>query len=108
MNQLTADIESKAKDSKIPLIELREIIEDRHGVQIRDALYDQFNLFFDLDRDQQVYVTSFCEYLKDPTTDSVNYFKVNKTVIANQISNYVKNSIESSPDCLLKLEEEFK
>ena len=32
-------------------IELREILEDRHGIQIRDALYDQFMLFFDLDRD---------------------------------------------------------
>jgi hypothetical protein len=38
--QMTANIESKSKDSKISLIELREIIEDRHGVVMRDALYD--------------------------------------------------------------------
>ena len=52
MQQLTADIESKATDSKIPLIELRSIVEDTNGVQIRDALYDQLMQFFDLDRDQ--------------------------------------------------------
>ena len=38
--QMTANIESKSKDSKISLIELREIIEDWHGVVMRDALYD--------------------------------------------------------------------
>jgi hypothetical protein len=37
---MTANIESKSKDSKISLIELREIIEDWHGVVMRDALYD--------------------------------------------------------------------
>ena len=52
IQQLTADIASKATDSKIALIELRSIIEDQHGVHIRDALYDQRMQFFDLDRDQ--------------------------------------------------------
>jgi len=52
IHQLTSDIEAKATDSKMPIMELREIIEDKHGVQIRDALYDQFSQFFDLDRDQ--------------------------------------------------------
>jgi hypothetical protein len=40
VEQLTANIESKSKDSKISLMEFREIIEDRHGVVMRDALYD--------------------------------------------------------------------
>jgi hypothetical protein len=40
VEQLTANIESKSKDSKISLLEFREIIEDRHGVVMRDALYD--------------------------------------------------------------------
>jgi len=79
---LTSDIEAKATDSKMPIMELREIIEDKHGVQIRDALYDQFSQFFDLDRDQQVYITSFNEYLKDPTSTKINFFKVNKNIIS--------------------------
>ena len=64
--------------------------------------------FFDLDRDQQVYITSFCEYLKSPSSQKINFYKVNTNVIANQISEYVKNSVETSPDCIAKLEEEFK
>ena len=52
INEFVAEIESKAKDSKLSIVELREIIEDRHGIVIRDAIYDQFLAFFDLDRDQ--------------------------------------------------------
>lgn len=51
INEFVAEIESKATDSKISIVELREIIEDRHGIVIRDAIYDQFLAFFDLDRD---------------------------------------------------------
>lgn len=50
-NQLIADIESAATDSKLALIEVRSILEDKHGVLVRDALYDQLCQFFDLDRD---------------------------------------------------------
>lgn len=32
MQRLTTDIEAKATESKIALIELRSIIEDQHGV----------------------------------------------------------------------------
>jgi hypothetical protein len=79
--EVVAELEQKAEDSKMPSIQLREILEDRHGVQIRDALYDQFSLFFDLDRDQQVYVTSLCEYLKMSSSQKINFFKVNSSVI---------------------------
>jgi hydroxymethylpyrimidine pyrophosphatase-like HAD family hydrolase len=41
INEFVAEIENKSNESKIQMIELREIIEDRHGIQIRDALYDQ-------------------------------------------------------------------
>ena len=64
--------------------------------------------FFDLDRDQQVYVTSLCEYLKTPSSKQINFFKVNSNVIANQIADYVKNSIETCKDSMVKLEDEFK
>jgi hypothetical protein len=56
---------------------------DKHGVAVRDALYDQFALFFDLDRDQQVYITSLIEFLKNPTSEKINYFKVSKEVISS-------------------------
>jgi len=52
INDFVAEIESRAEDSKLSIVELREIIEDRHGIVIRDAIYDQFMTFFDLDRDQ--------------------------------------------------------
>ena len=55
-----------------------------------------------------MYITSFCEYLKQPSSQKINFYKVNTNVIANQISEYVKNSVEASSDCVAKLEEEFK
>ena len=108
INDFVAEIESRAEDSKLSIVELREIIEDRHGIVIRDAIYDQFMTFFDLDRDQQVYITSLCEYVKTPSSQKINFFKVNSNVIANQISDYVKNSVETCQDCMAKLEDEFK
>ena len=53
-------------------------------------------------------MTSLCEYIRNPSSNKINYFKVNKSIIASQITAYIRNSIESTPDCLLKLEEEFK
>lgn len=40
MDEFVAEIESKAEDSKMSIMQLREIIEDRHGILIRDAIYD--------------------------------------------------------------------
>ena len=90
------------------VIKLREILEDKNGIQIRDALYDQFMQFFDLYRDQQVYITSLCECLKLPSAQKINFFKVNTNIITNQISEFIANSIENQPECLQKLEDEFK
>jgi len=64
--------------------------------------------FFDLDRDQQVYITSFCEYMKQPSSQKINFYKVNSNVIMTQISEYVRNAVETNQDCIIKLEEEFK
>lgn len=81
INEFVAEIESKAHESKMAMIQLREIIEDRHGIMIRDALYDQFLSYFDLDRDSQVYITSLCEYIKSPSQKKINFYKVNTSVI---------------------------
>jgi hypothetical protein len=51
IQEFVTEIEQRAIESKMPLIQLREIIEDRHGIQLNNALYDQFLSFFDLDRD---------------------------------------------------------
>ena len=83
LDEFVAEIESKATESKMSATELREIIEDRHGIVIRDAIYDQFVLFFDLDRDQQVYVTSLLEYIRNSSSKKINFYKVNSNVIAN-------------------------
>lgn len=40
MEEFVVEIESRSDESKISAIEFREIIEDRHGIIIRDALYD--------------------------------------------------------------------
>ena len=37
---LTTDLESKATDSKVPMLELRMLFEDQHGITMREALYD--------------------------------------------------------------------
>ncbi len=37
-----------------------------------------------------------------------NYFKVNPIILTNQISEYIKNSIETNRDALSNLENEFK
>jgi hypothetical protein len=46
--------------------------------------------------------------LKNTSSQKINFFKVNSAVITNQISDYIKNSVETQEDCLTKLEEEFK
>lgn len=61
-----------------------------------------------MDRDQQVYVTSLLEYIRNSSSKKINFYKVNSNVIANQISDYIKNSVETSADCLSKLEQDFK
>lgn len=55
-----------------------------------------------------VYITSFCEYLRNNSSKNINFFKVNTNVIANMISEYVKNSVETTPNCISELEAEFK
>ena len=41
IDEFIQDIEDKAEENKIPYAQLRAIFEDRHGIQIRDALFDQ-------------------------------------------------------------------
>jgi hypothetical protein len=79
--EFVQEIEEKSRDSKMSIEDFRDIIEGKHGIFLRDALYEQFMTYFDLDRDNQVYITSFCEYLKHPSQTSINFFKVNHNCI---------------------------
>jgi hypothetical protein len=68
-------------------------MEDRYGVVIRDALYDQLASYFDLDRNGTIYIASFCAYLYDTTLRQLNFFKVNPGVLTNQIIEYIRNCL---------------
>ena len=91
-------------------------MEDRYGVVIRDALYDQLAGYFDLDRNGTIYSASFCAYLYDTTLRKLNFFKVNPGVLTNQICEYIKNCLggpcsdltDQPLDQLQKLESELK
>ena len=66
-SQLASDIESQSVDSKITIVDLKSVLEDRYGIVIRDALYDQLASYFDLDRNGTIFIASFCAYLYDTT-----------------------------------------
>lgn len=76
------EVEDKACESKIKMEDFRDLLEGKHGIFIRDTLYDQFLSYFDLNRDNQVYITSFCEYLRNPSEMTINFFKVSPSVIS--------------------------
>ena len=108
IDEFVQKIEAAADESKVSIIEFREIIEDKEGIKINDSLYDQFLLYFDLDRNGKVYITSFCEFMREKSAKTINFFKVNQSVIVHKIADYVKNRVESTFDCIMILEEEFK
>lgn len=89
---LIGAIENRAVDSKMMLDDFRHEMEKR-GIQIRDAIYDQFACFFDLDHSGTVYVASFCNYLRDPVSGGFNFFKLNPSLLQTHINEYVKNCL---------------
>lgn len=54
-----SQIEQTSQESKLQVQDFRHILET-NGINLRDALYDQFIAYFDLDRIGQVYISSFC------------------------------------------------
>lgn len=65
-DEFVKQIEDKANESKIAVSDLRDIF-DNNGVSIKDSQIDQLSSYFDLDRNDQIYITSLCEFLKNPT-----------------------------------------
>ena len=85
MNELIAALELKSSDSKLTITDLKNELDDRRGIQIRDAMYDQLASLFDLDRSGQIYVASFLSYLQDSKISNFNFFKLNPGIIQQQI-----------------------
>jgi hypothetical protein len=100
-------IEDASQESKIPLSELRDIF-DNNGIFIRDALYDQLASYFDLDRNDKIYITSFCEYLIHPRLTNFNFFKVHPIIVVNLVSEYIKNEVQLKEETLGHFEDELK
>jgi hypothetical protein len=83
-------------------------MEDKRGIVIRDAMYDQLASYFDLDRDGTIYIASFCNYLRDPQINHFNFFKLNPSILTAHITDYVRNCLGSKPEQIDLLESEFK
>lgn len=61
-----------------------------------------------MDHSGTIYVASFCNFFRDPSTDNFNFFKLNPSVIATHIIEYVRNCLQSKPENLDLLERELK
>ena len=100
-------IEDASQESKIALSDLRDIF-DNNGIFIRDALYDQLSSYFDLDRNDKLYITSFCEYLLHPRLTNFNYFKVHPIIVVNLVSEYIKNEVQLKEETLGHFESDLR
>ena len=71
-------------------------------------MYDQLASYFDLDRSGQIYITSFCNYIRDPTVAAFNFFKLNPSALTNHVVEYLRNCLTGKPELLRTLESELK
>ena len=108
VDNLINAIELHSDSSKVTIKDLKIELEDRRGIIIRDTLYDQLASYFDLDRSGQIYISSFCGYLQDPTVAHFNFFKLNPSVMTNHITDYMRNVLTAKPELLKTLEGELK
>ncbi|CDW78943.1 c2 domain-containing protein 3 [Stylonychia lemnae] len=100
-------IEERAVESKIPIAELKDIL-DGNGILLRDICYDQLASYFDLDRNDLIYINGFCEYLRRQSLSKLNFLKVSPNILTSRINNFIKEQILLNPDYMNILELEFK
>lgn len=81
---------------------------EKRGIVIRDAIYDQLSCYFDLDHSGTIYIASFCNFLRDPQSQTFNFFKLNPAVLSAHITDYIRNCMASRPEQLEVLENEIK
>jgi hypothetical protein len=79
-------------ESKLPSSDLKDIF-DSNGIYVKDQLFDQLSSYFDLDRNDQLYIASFCDYLMQPTMQNFNFLKVHPIVVVNLVADYIKNEV---------------
>lgn len=108
VDNLINSIDLHSDASKVTVKDLKVELEDRRGIVIRDTLYDQLASYFDLDRSGQIYISSFCAYLSDPTISHFNFFKLNPSVMTNHITDYLRNCLTAKSELLKTLEGELK
>ena len=89
------------------LSDLRDIF-DNNGIFIRDTLYDQLSSYFDLDRNNKIYITSFCEYLRLPRLINFNFFKVHPIIVVDMVAEFIKNEVQLKEETLNLIEQELK
>jgi hypothetical protein len=58
VEHLCETIIDASTDSKIQPKELKRILEDEHGINLRESIYDQLMSYFDLDRNGLIYIAS--------------------------------------------------
>ena len=105
--EFVASIESKSVESRISTTDLKDIF-DNNGIYLKDILFDQLSSYFDLDRNDQIYITSFCDFLRTPSMQNFNFLKVHPIILVNLVAEYVKNEIQLRPDTIVDLEIELK
>ena len=105
--QFVKQIEEASQESKIALSDLRDIF-DNNGIFIRDALYDQLDSYFDLDRNDKLYISSFCEYLINPRLKNFNFFKVHPIIVVNLVAEYIRNEVQLKEETLVQFEADLK
>ena len=105
--QFVKQIEDASQESKMQLSDLRDIF-DNNGIFIRDALYDQLASYFDLDRNDKIYITSFCEYLINPRLTNFNFFKVHPIIVVNLVAEYIRNEVQLKEDTMSLFEAELR
>ena len=108
IDNLISSIELHSDNSKVTINDLKIELEDRRGIVIRDTLYDQLSSYFDLDRSGQIYITSFCSYLRDSRVAYFNFFKLNPSIMTTHINDYLRNCLTAKPELLRTLEGELK
>ena len=108
VDNLVSSIELHADNSKVTLRDLKIELEDRRGIVIREAMYEQLASYFDLDRSGLIYISSFCSYLKDSTVANFNFFKLCPGVMTDHVTDYFRNCLTAKPELLKTLEAELK
>lgn len=100
-------IEDSAVESKISVSELKDIF-DNNGIFINEYTFNQLASYFDLDRNDRIYIKSFCDYLRNPRMKNFNFFKVHHSIVVSLVSEFVRGEVQYKSDTLEQFELDLK